>query len=398
MASGARSTEEADGRRATALIRACLRAEAPAWPAGAGPELGEAVLEQCGVHGVGALVYEHLGSAQGWPRQTLERLREQAAAAAMWEAHHRRILARALAALAGRGIEPVLLKGTALAYACYPDPALRARSDTDLLIPAEARDEADAALRELGFARATGVSGELISYQASYQTDDPLGLAHVIDLHWRVNNSELLARLFSHAELRARAVPVPALGGMATCPVDALLIACMHREVHRRSPYWVEGVAHFSADRLIWLYDLQLLAGALGPAERDELARLAHRKGLAAVCRDGLARAAEVLGTGPAPAGTAELLRALEPGGRAETPHAYLHASGLRQQYMNFRALAGLGAKLRFLGELAVPPAAYMRARYGDVRPAWLPWLYLRRALRGSAGRLAGRLWGSRAP
>ncbi len=223
-----------------------------------------------------------------------------------------------------------------------------------------------------------------------------------------MNNSEVLARLFSHAELRARAVPVPAVGGdlgaVATCRVDALLIACMHREVHRRSPYWVDGVAHFSADRLIWLYDLHLLASALSLAERDELARLARRKGLAAICHDGLARATEVVGAGPDPGAVAELLQALELGGRGETPYTYLRARDLRQQYMNFRALAGFGPKLRFLRELALPPAAYMRARYGDVRPTWLPWLYLRRVLKGSANRLAGRPgrlgrpWGSRAP
>ncbi len=151
---------EARREQATALIHACLRGEAPGWPEGASPELGDAVLERSDVHGVAALVYEHLGAAEGWPWQTLERLHEQAVAAAMWEAHHRQILARALAALAGRGLEPVLLKGTALAYACYPDPALRTRSDTDLLIPIEARGAADAVLRELGFERGIEISGD----------------------------------------------------------------------------------------------------------------------------------------------------------------------------------------------------------------------------------------------
>lgn len=383
---------EAERRQAEALIRACLRGEPPAWPARAGPGLGPAVLERCAVHGVAALVQSRLGAAPGWPRATLEALRDRAAAAAIWELHHQEILTRLIAALAGRGVAPVLLKGTALAYACYPDPALRTRSDSDMLVPPEAREAADGALGALGFARGTEVSGELISYQAGYRLEDRLGAAHAVDLHWRVSNAQVLARLFDHAELRARGVPVPALGAgaVATGRVDALMIGCMHREVHRRAPYWVEGVAQFLPDRLIWLYDLHLLAGALSPGEWDGLVERAHEKGLAATCHDGLARTAELLGTA-LPAG---LLEALARGRRPEPAHAYLQASAARQEYLNFRALAGLGPRLRFLRELAFPPAAYMRARYGHVRPGWLPWLYARRLVRGSARRLRG----SRAP
>ena len=38
--------------------------------------------------------------------------------------------------LAAAGVEPVLIKGTALAYSLYPDAGLRTRADTDLIIPA----------------------------------------------------------------------------------------------------------------------------------------------------------------------------------------------------------------------------------------------------------------------
>lgn len=95
-------------------------------------------------------------------------------------------------------------------------------------------------------------------------------------------------------------------------------------------------------------------------------------------------RTAELLGT-PVPSG---LLEALATGPRPEGPRAYLRAGALGRQYMDFRALPGLGPRLRFLRELVFPPASYMRARYAGVRPSWLPWLYARRALAGSARRL----------
>lgn len=374
--------------RATAegVVLACLRGAASAWPEGADDGLGARVLDHCALHGVAPLVYRRLGAAPGWPDALLGELRRQAAAVALWEEQHGALLVRLLAAFDERDVGALLVKGTALAYTAYPDPALRRRADSDILIPPAARAAAAGVLTGLGFRPATQVSGEVISYQASYTATDPLGLSHDIDLHWCINNAEVLARLFVQDELAARAVPLPALGpaARAVCPVDAVMIACMHRRVHRLSPYWVEGVAHFEADRLIWLYDLHLLAGRLSAAEWRDLGARARAKGLAGICREGLARAAEAFGT----ALPAELDRLLAPATTPEAPEAYLRAGALGQQVMNFRALGGTGPRLRLLRELAFPPAAYMRARYAQVRPAWLPWLYARRALKGLAGRL----------
>ncbi len=47
-----------------------------------------------------------------------------------------RELVAVLAALAEAGVETLLLKGTPLAYTHYPEPALRTRCDTDVLIAA----------------------------------------------------------------------------------------------------------------------------------------------------------------------------------------------------------------------------------------------------------------------
>lgn len=377
-------------RQAEALVCAGVRGEQPPWPKWPdAAALSDVVLERCAFHGTAPLLYHHLQNATEWPQATLERLRNQAAASAIWETHHERLLSSLLAELTARDIAPVLLKGTALAYTSYADPALRARSDTDLLVPPARREEADRVLVALGFQRVTQMSGDLVSHQASYRAVDQVGFEHVIDLHWRISNSEVLGALFCHTEIRDRSVSVPMLGptARATGPVDAVLIACMHRRSHSWSPYWVDGVAHLSPDRLIWLYDLHLLAERLTSEEQILLLRLAREKGLAGLCHDGLAHAADLLGT-QVPSG---LLAALDPGDRRETPRVYVDAGAIRQEYMDFRAIAGFGRKLRFLRELVFPPIDYMRSRFAGVWPGWLPWLYLRRGLKGATGRLLTR-------
>ena len=112
-------------------------------------------------------------------------------------------------------------------------------------------------------------------------------------MHWRINNSELLSRLFTYEELLAHARPQPKLGphALAAGPVHALLLACMHRATHKQNPYYVDGMAYYSGDRLIWLYDIHLLLGVLTPAEIDYFIRLASIKGLRAVCLEGIERA-----------------------------------------------------------------------------------------------------------
>ena len=53
-----------------------------------------------------------------------------------------RELIAVLAAFAGAGIGTLLLKGAALAYSHYPEPALRTRCDADVLIRPADRDAA----------------------------------------------------------------------------------------------------------------------------------------------------------------------------------------------------------------------------------------------------------------
>src|SRR4051812_38011046 len=61
-------------------------------------------------------------------------LRESAIREAAVEALRLADLRAVLAALASRGVHPLIVKGTALAYSIYDAPELRPRGDTDVLI------------------------------------------------------------------------------------------------------------------------------------------------------------------------------------------------------------------------------------------------------------------------
>jgi putative nucleotidyltransferase-like protein len=364
------------------LICAALRGENPAWPWGGDPAAIMEFQRRAEVHGASALLHTCLAAgADDWPPHLLQELRATAVQLAMWELRHQQILAETLAALNASGVEPVLIKGTALAYSLYPDPALRTRGDTDLLVPEDAKDRAHEVLGSLGFERSLAVSGEFVSYQANYSRVAPEGGAHTLDLHWKINNSELLSRLFTYDELRRDAQPLPQLcpHALGASPVYALLLASMHRCTHKQNPYYVDGVAHYDADRLIWLYDTHLLAGQLVEREWEEFLRQAQQKELRAVCLEGFERASACLQTEVPPA----VITSLQRRGRHERPARYLGSGKLRQQWMDFRSLDSLRDQLRLVREIFFPPASYMRDKYSQARVAALPWLYWRRVVGG---------------
>lgn len=361
------------------LMAAIIGGMRPAWPTSV-EGLAVAFLEESAYHGVQALLNDRLGGVP-WPSEVRGPLREAARRFAIWELYHRQVVQDALATLAEIGAEPILIKGTALAHSLYPKPELRVRADTDLIVPPQARQDAEAALAAAGFSRAMGVSGDVISYQASYRRRTRQAGIHSLDLHWRINNSELLSGLFSHEELGNHSPSLPTLGPHArtVSPVHALLLACMHRGAHKQIPYRVEGVTRRGGNRLIWLYDIHLLSESLAPKEWDAFLQGAKDKGLAATCLEGIARATACFDTKV----PASVLEALRSAGAEAPPARYLNGSRILRRWMDFRAIGTPARQLQFVRELLFPPASYMRGKYAAAKATWLPWLYLRRTIAG---------------
>ena len=150
-------------------------------------------------------------------------------------------------------------------------------------------------------------------------------------------------------------------------------MACLHRTAHHRS-----------TDRLLWLYDVHLLATAMTSAEWDQALDAAIARGLAPVVAAALADAGALLGT-TLPAGVLAHMS----GHDAETDAdvlAYLRGdmSQLQAAASDWRRLAGVRQRARFLREHLFPSAAYIRHRYGVSSRLALPLLYTHRIVTGA--------------
>lgn len=375
------------------FLAAVLRGESPAWPANTGPD-GARVLEAARAHHVEILaaLQIHRGdhAVADWPTAVRDALLFERRTRALTEEIMRRELARVLAALDDAGLRPVLFKGAALAFTHYPDPAARPRLDADVLIGAAEVDRATRTLEDLGYRHPPAASGRLLAYQKAYARSDQYGVVHAVDVHWRISNRQRFARLPSAADLRAGAVAVPQLGPAARAadPAWALLIACVHRVAH-----------HHGDERLIWLYDIHLLAEALGPHEREAFLSRAADCDCVAACERGLRLAHALFATAGAPRLLERLAR--HPGERDDPPVFAGAGTGARMVddlVSDLRALRSWRDRARLLREHLVPPASYMRQKYHGRHPALLPALYAWRAASGAWRWIGGRRGPDRRP
>jgi hypothetical protein len=292
-------------------------------------------------------------------------------------------LRRLLAALSAAGIEALLIKGSHLAYSCYSRPDLRARIDTDLLIARADRERADAVLtRQLGYVADSKPSGDLTATQKLYVLTRNEVDVHLVDLHWRLASPQVFAHVLSFEELRARALPLPALGAAAYGPagVHALLIACMHRVAHH----------HDEADQFKWLYDIHLIASTLTDADWRGFADLAVDREIGAVTRESLERSRVWFGT-PVPDSVHNDSRLVTAAQREGTA-AFLRVRPKAHEVMDdFRALSSWRDRVRLAREHLFPSAAYMRTIYAPASRWPLPLLYLRRIGSGAGAWLKAR-------
>lgn len=351
------------------------------WPFSSDAELQSWFLEYTNRHGVQPLLYVQLRSSPawgGWPSDLRQALKDEAASRAAVDLIQGQEIVTVLTALARSGVSPLLMKGLPLAYTHYRSPDLRPRGDADMLIRRAEREAASGVLAELGYERLNTMRGELVSSQSSWNKLDGYGVTHSIDLHWRINNCQIFAEAASYDELLIGSVAIQVLGGRALGPVHALLLACMHRVAHVTAAWSVNDSRHYG-DRLIWLYDIHLVASRMSSTELTEFVRLAVERRLKTICIDGLRQSQRCFAT-PLPD---EVLGALLAAGPAEPSARYLEPGRLRFLVRDVRSLSRVYDRLRLVKEHLFPPAEYMRKKYSVSGHAWLSILYLRRAIQG---------------
>jgi len=137
-----------------------------------------------------------------------------------WDLLEQRELSSMLRSLSSAGVRALLIKGTALAYSVYGAPWHRPRMDTDVLVSSEQLASAERALREAGYQRSNAMtSGEFVSHQASFERVDPTGVSHIIDLHWKIVNPQILADSLPFDELWRQAPDVDPLAFAMDVPL-----------------------------------------------------------------------------------------------------------------------------------------------------------------------------------
>lgn len=321
-------------------------------------------------HGALPLISERLTACSDVPARVLEPLAGQARRHAMLDLAREVELRHLLGRFQAKGVGTLLIKGAHLAYSHYERSDLRPRLDTDIFVSDQDRQGVLDILQADGYEGTGHVAGTLVMYQACYEAR-----AHVVDVHWKMANPQVFADLISYNDLAAKAVPLPALGVGARGLSDthALLVACVHRVAHHRD-----------SDRLIWLYDIHLLASRLSPEAWRQFEDLCRSRGVTQVCRHGLARASAAFGT------TVPLSMQETRSGRLSEAEAATSAfldSGRRhvnQVVGDLRALPSWRDRVRLVGQHVFPSADYMRRSYAPASAAPLAVLYVRRAVAGA--------------
>jgi hypothetical protein len=367
-------------------LAAILRQGPLAWAAvGCDPR---SLLDAARAEEVCALVYHRQRDAPefaSWPQPVRQALEDETRAAVARELLVQRELVRVLAALDGRGIHPLLFKGSALAYTSYPHPSLRSRSDTDLLIRECERDAVREALQPLGYTPSLLCDGELLFRQFEMARDDDYGVSHALDVHWAVSTQAAFAGVLTYREMWPRALPAPALGEHARVPaaVHSLLLALIHPAMH-----------HQNERRLLWDYDVRLLVDAMDGAGFEELVRGAIQARVAAVCAYGLRVARDRLGA-PVPPDVLDQLAAAPVQDQPTAEYLQARRSWARETAATLRALRGWRERLRLLREVTLPSPGYMLRAYGvgdtTLGRTLLPALYLHRGVRGVLRVIGGR-------
>ena len=357
-----------------AYLTATLHGNAPPWPAES-ETFAQQFLQFATQHGIAPLL-NHLCAEQQlgekWPEAVRQPLKAAARQEAIIELLRQQNLSQLLEKMQQQAIHPILLKGAALSHTHYPTTGLRPRCDTDLLIPKEAQPTLFALLREEGYQSLFQANSDYHSSQASFSKKGRGNLTHAYDIHWQISNTTTrFNQRMNYATITQRALPIPELGSNARTlnPADALLLACFHRAGHLA----------FSGERLIWLYDIHLLASTLTNSEWQTVIDQAKELEIGEILRDALQKSQQWFNTSIAQ----QRFDALAQLPDQEPSAVLLHQHGITgrraRAFFELKTATRLRDKTRYILQNIFPSVSYMKWRYGIQQGYKLPLYYLYR-------------------
>lgn len=350
------ASERADDYLAACVRTALQGAAPPPWPHDLEHAQDE-VAARIAFHGIALLLAEQL--PPGLPDLVVRSLREEARLQGLWEMSHAGSVARLLERFHARGLAALVMKGTAIAYSCYRDPAVRRRGDTDIVLDRRSRVGARQCLAEAGFRPKDRLRG----LQEAWIADAPGGFVHEVDIHWTMSASAVVSAALARSGFETRAIGLPRLSPHARGlgPIDNILMVCINRRSHHVFGYRVDNERIFDPDRLIWAVDLHLLCSRLQAADWHLLRDAAIRAGAAGTVLEGLLFARARLGT-PIPDAC---LDALATEGRSGAVCRYLAAeTSLERFKADLEACSGWRDKVDLVSRHLFPDRAVLEERF----------------------------------
>ncbi len=252
-------------------------------------------------------------------------------------------LERILKAFQEAGIEVIVLKGAALAQTVYEDIGLRPMNDLDLLVRPKSLRKAVKVLQGLGFAP---LMYSYARYHVFLRQENLTA-----ELQWNLLDG------VQHYELWSQAVPLfPWTDGVLTLNTQ------MHLLYLAGHAFW----QHQRRLRLIWLYDLRLVAGKY---RREDWETLLQRTA-SSIWQPALLNALTALKTH-----FGDDLPDMPSAGDSVSPMVSLTDPTHRKFIKMWRAL-DWGSRIHMIAQGLFPPAGYMRWRYNIRHSLFLPLYY----------------------
>ena len=327
-------------------------------------------------HGVASLLHHVLsqsGSGSGCStqlRELLTRPARQNIALDMLRLHD---LGPLLTQLDDAGIRYLLIKGTGLAFTHYQRPYLRERCDTDILFADRgAYDQAWKLLESLGYQRRKTLSGKFVGYQHCCWRRLGTDVHQVLDCHIKINDYLFYADTFGFEELMEHSICISQLADSARTlgPVHAMLMACIHH---------VATIPTGNANRLIWLFDMYLLAKSFTGDNWGQFLDLARDRSICGTCKYSLDVASEFFPV----AVSAEVMAAL---GKAAESEPFKPDADMKRwayYFYVFKFTRDFGSKARLIREHFLPSAEYLMEKYQTHNRLALPFLCVHRVIAG---------------
>lgn len=353
--------------QADRFLADCVRAvlddrQAPAWPASfCSQAQHEIVEERARFHGIAVLLGHAPDALAGWPAAVADSVRAEMRLTALWEELHRKMIAGIIERLAATGVTTMVMKGTAIAYLFYDEPATRRRGDTDLLIRPGDLAAARRVLEQAGCYRREDPHG--LYFQETWLIDCGAGMVHSIDLHWQPSDRPVLQKVLAAERFWQGRQPLERLSPHAGAP-DALTMlvhGAVNQAWHVARGYSVEDTRITGGRRLIWAVDYLRLTRAFDEARWQELAAFCEAHDAAAIVQQALEGAQADIGL-TVPASVIERLRRAASPSRAQ---AYIaDPDVVRDFWRDLKAASSLAVRLRLVHSLAFAPRSHLVEKY----------------------------------